>query len=145
MTPLIVAVRFLLDTDTLSLYLRDHPKVVQAVYRHAFDWPALCIITVEELWDGRQAMVSKARTPDQYAIAYERLTETVSELGNWPILGFPPAAVNRYAGYKKQKLNVKANDMKIGAIAVEAGATVVTRNRVDFARIPGVHLVDWSV
>lgn len=51
----------------------------------------------------------------------------------------------RYSALKKQKLNVGGNDLKIAAIALEVGATVATRNRRDFARIPGIVTEDWSV
>jgi tRNA(fMet)-specific endonuclease VapC len=136
--------RYLLDTDTFSLYLRHNPAVVGAVFRHLADQVAVSIITVEEVWDGWAAVVAKAKTPEQVAAAYARLTDTVNELRTWPVVSFPAGAVTRYAAFKKQKLNVGANDLKIAAIALEIGAAVVTRNRRDFNRIPGVVIEDWA-
>ena len=43
------------------------------------------------------------------------------------------------------ELNVKHNDLRIAAIALELGATVVTRNRRDFSRVPGLLIEDWAI
>ena len=42
------------------------------------------------------------------------------------------------------KLNVGGMDLRIAAIALENNATVVTRNVVDFQRIPGLLIEDWA-
>jgi tRNA(fMet)-specific endonuclease VapC len=42
------------------------------------------------------------------------------------------------------KLNVKHNDLRIAAVAKDIGATVVTRNRRDFGRVPGLMIEDWA-
>jgi tRNA(fMet)-specific endonuclease VapC len=136
--------RYLLDTDTFSLYLRQSPTVLQAVARRLSDGLAVTVVTVEELWSGWAAVIAKARTLDRAADAYDRLTETLNELRNWPVVSFSFGAVRRYAGLKKARLNVGANDLKIASIALEMGAAVVTHNTRDFARVPGVRTVDWA-
>ncbi|MFO0825177.1 MAG: type II toxin-antitoxin system VapC family toxin [Gemmataceae bacterium] len=137
--------RFILDTDTFTLYLQHDAAVVAEVVRHLADQVAVSVITVQEVWDGWAAAINRAKTPEQVAAAYQRLTDTLNELRNWPVVSFSTGAVTRYAAFKKQKLNVGANDMKIAAIAIETGPTVVTHNRQDFVRIPGVRIEDWAV
>jgi tRNA(fMet)-specific endonuclease VapC len=51
----------------------------------------------------------------------------------------------RYDGLRTQKLNVGANDLKIAAIALELGLTVVTRNQRDYDRVPALVTEDWSL
>ena len=62
-----------------------------------------------------------------------------------PILAFTVPAIQRYHHLKKLKLNVGKNDLRIAAVTLEAGATVVTRNLRDFGRVPNLQLEDWSL
>ncbi len=135
---------YLLDTDTFSLYLQNDVKVVHAVIAHLPSPMAVSIITVQEVWDGWATAIARAKTADLIAATYARLTETVNELRNWSVVSLPVGALTRYNALKKQKLNVGRNDLRIASIALETGATVVTRNHRDFARIPGVTIDDWS-
>ena len=136
--------RYLLDTDTCTHLLRHHPAVVLAVAAHLPTELVVSIITVEELWDGWQAVIRKAKTPPQVAAAYTRLTDTIHELKNWTVVPFPEPAVHQYADLKARKLNVGANDLRIAATGLEAGATVVTANVRDFRRVPGLQIEDWT-
>jgi tRNA(fMet)-specific endonuclease VapC len=42
-------------------------------------------------------------------------------------------------------LGVGTLDLKIAAMALTNGLTVLTRNRRDFGRVPGMVIEDWSV
>jgi tRNA(fMet)-specific endonuclease VapC len=135
---------YVLDTDTLTLYQRLHPVVVRNVFHHLADELRLTSITVEEQLAGWIALIRGARTAQQIETAHTRLNEAVRLLANWEILPFTVAAVARYQDLLKLKLNVGGNDLRLAAIALEFGAVVVTRNRRDFGRVPGLQCVDWS-
>lgn len=134
---------FVLDTDIYSLYLRRHAVVVESVARHEIDELAITIISVQELWGGWSAALAKARSSEELAHGYLMLTKTITDLKPWQIATCS-AVIARQQSLKKLKLNIGANDLKIAAIALEAGATVVTRNLRDFKRVPGLQCEDWS-
>lgn len=66
-------------------------------------------------------------------------------LGRWRILPYTESAIARVAGLKALRLNVRLMDLRIAAVALENQAVVVTRNRRDFGRVPGLGVEDWSV
>lgn len=119
--------------------------VVRNVFHHLADDVVTTAITVEEQIGGWYSAIRVARTPQQIETAFTRLTESVRALAGWDVLPFTAAAVVRFQTLLRQKLNVGGNDLRIASIALEAGATVVTRNLRDFGRIPGVRCEDWSV
>ncbi|MBO0696880.1 MAG: type II toxin-antitoxin system VapC family toxin [Zavarzinella sp.] len=135
---------YLLDTDTFSLYLRGHLKVLGQVINHPASDLAVPIISVEELWSGWWTATRQAKSTGQAAYAYDQLTGTINELKNWLVVSFPDPAILRYHGLQRQKLNIGGNDLKIAAIALELSAVVVTRNTRDFGRVAGLALEDWS-
>lgn len=134
---------FILDTDTISNFFRRHSSLREAVARNRDHKLVVTIITVDEMWSGWATALGRARTAAQLAAIYERKTETLNDLRDWAILTYSEPAIQRFEVLKRQKLNVQANDMKIAAIALEAGAVVVTHNVRDFNRIPGLRVEDW--
>jgi tRNA(fMet)-specific endonuclease VapC len=60
------------------------------------------------------------------------------------LLTLSEAAFDHAERLLKMRLNVKKNDLRIAAIALEADATVVTANARDFARVPGLLVEDWT-
>jgi tRNA(fMet)-specific endonuclease VapC len=135
---------YILDTDIFSLYLQGNLNVFDAVIRHAATDLAVSIITVGELWSGWWTPIHRAKTEDQTAEAYRRLTETLNELRNWNVITFHKPALQTYTVLKQRKLNVGGNDLRIAAIALELSATVVTRNVTDFGRVANLTIEDWS-
>ena len=133
---------YILDTDTLSLLQQGHPEVSQRCRARPTSDLAITVISVEEQLDGRYAALRKARRPDDLALAYQRLADTVRSLALLPILPFTTAAIARYQQLISLKLNVRRMDLRIAAIVLEDGGTLVTRNTRDFSRVPGLVLED---
>ena len=88
--------------------------------------------------------LSSATTPRPTTLRVVRWVRAVRSYKRFDVVGYSVAAITRFQQLKALKLGVGGNDLRIAAIALEAGATVVTKNRVDFSRVPGLALVDWS-
>ena len=136
---------FVLDTDLLTLYYRGDPIVVRRVDERPPPELAISVLTVDEQLTGWYMLTRQARRPEEIARAYAQLGEAVVRLGHWRILPYTESAIARVAGLKALRLNVRLMDLRIAAVALENQAVVVTRNRRDFGRVPGLSVVDWSV
>jgi tRNA(fMet)-specific endonuclease VapC len=134
-----------LDTDTLVLLRAGHAAVAQRFLACSPTELAITVITVEEQLSGWYALLRRARNAKQISHAYFRLIDSVRFVNQFSILSYSEAEIARFESLKRMKLGVKAMDLRIAAIVLEQGGTLNTRNRADFARIPGLMIDDWSL
>lgn len=135
---------FVLDTDILSLHQRGNATIRSRVAAEAPQDIAITILTVEEQLSGWYTFLRNAKQIDKLALAYQSLSENVRSLRGFEILNFDEMSINRYESLRKLKLNVRKMDLRIAAVVLEKGATLVTRNARDFKQVPGLNFVDWS-
>jgi tRNA(fMet)-specific endonuclease VapC len=136
--------RFVLDTDTISLLQRGHPKVAARVGSHDPAEVATTIISVEEQLSGWNTLLRRAKTAKELVPVYERMTETVRFFARLPLLTFTEVAANVYERLRKQKPRTARMDLRIAAIALAHRAAVVTRSTSDFLDIEGLLVEDWT-
>ncbi|HKI37908.1 MAG TPA: type II toxin-antitoxin system VapC family toxin [Gemmataceae bacterium] len=138
--------RYLLDTDTITLAHYGQAAVVQHLAAHLDADVAVPALSVQEQMRGWLAHLSHLRTRPQMADWYDFLVNRMFPIWKrYALLPFPEPAILRYEHLKTLRLNVGAMDLRIAAVALENGLTVVTRNRRDFGRVPGLTTEDWSV
>jgi len=137
-------IRFVLDTDMVSLLQDRHPRVSARVRSYGADEVATTVITVEEQLSAWYTLLRRARTARQLVPVYERMTLAVRFLSRLPLLSFSERAADLYERLRKEKPRTGRMDLRIAAIALANGAALVTRNVSDFTDIDGLQLVDWS-
>src|SRR4051794_3837229 len=124
--------RYLLDTDTVSLYQRGHPVVTPKVMAQPAGVVAVTVISVEEQLTGWYTRIRRAKKRTELADVYWRFANAIRFLSRLEIVPFSEPAIVRYEALRKMHRGTGKNDLRIAAIALEEGATVVTRNRADF-------------
>lgn len=135
---------FALDSDTISLLREGNTAVSARVAIQPANSISVPVIVIEEVLSGWYTLIRKAKTPRQVAFGYDELASAVTLLSGIQILRFTEPAILRYQHLSKAKLNVRGDDLRIAAIALEHNATVVSRNIRDFNVVPGLTVEDWS-
>jgi tRNA(fMet)-specific endonuclease VapC len=138
---------WVLDTDSLSLLERGNPKIQERLRQVNPDSVAISIVTAEEKMKGRLAAInslSGIERVDRLAIAYRDLQSSIEDLQTLTILPFSESAKDRYRQLLQQKIRVGSHDLRIAAIVLSIEGILVTRNRRDFEKVPGLQIDDWS-
>lgn len=128
----------MLDTNTVSLLLRQHPAVLRQVT--AAPMAALCISVITE----GELLFGLAKRP-----AAKRLHAAVREfLRRVEVLPWETATAERYgtlrAGLARDGKVLGPLDMLIAAHALDRQAVLVTNDRA-FGMVARLDLADWSV
>jgi tRNA(fMet)-specific endonuclease VapC len=140
-----MSVQYVLDTDHVTLFQHRHPLIVQRVLRCTPESLAISIVTLEEQLQGRLALLHRAKREEDVVRGYARLGEAIAFFQAVQVVFYTDEAAAMYTSLRSQGLRIGTKDLRIAAIAVALGATVVTRNRRDFERVPGIAIEDWSV
>ncbi len=138
---------WVLDTDSLSLLERGNPQIKERLRQVNADSVAISIVTAEEKMKGRLAAIdslSGVERIDRLAIAYRDLQSSIEDLQALPILPFSELAKDRYRELLQQKIRIGSHDLRIAAIVLSVEGILVTCNRRDFEKVPGLQMDDWS-
>lgn len=129
----------LIDTDILSLFLRDHPNVKQHFEKYLTEHSTIniSIITYYEILSGLK-----------YKDAHKQLKSFEEFAKNSSILlateESMDIAAEIYADLRKKGELIDDIDILIAGIAKSNDLVLVTHNRSHFERIVGLAIEDWS-
>jgi tRNA(fMet)-specific endonuclease VapC len=134
----------ILDTDTLTHYLMNHPRVVQR-HRDARDEVLITVISRIETLQGRFATLLKAADGAELQRGQERLKQAEIGLAPFGVVLIDAEVAAEFDRLRQvQKLKkIGRADLLIVAITLANGATLVTRNVKDFRQVPGLQLENW--
>jgi tRNA(fMet)-specific endonuclease VapC len=133
-------VSWILDTDSCSFAIRGQHGLRQAMEARPLSRLYVSTITVAEAWAGALRSTHRDRLIALWSAFLEPFAGRV--------LPFDEAAAREY-GAIRADLEARGDmigdrDCMLASIARSRHLKVVTRNQRDFARVPGLRIVDWS-
>jgi len=134
---------FLLDTEHLTHFEHGHPALGVRLMNVPRDSVGVSIVTVEESIRGRLAQLSRASDGVSRIRRYAMLGETIRFFATIPVISYDAEADRHFEAMRT--IRIGTQDLKIAAIALANQLTLLTRNRRDFSRIPGLMIDDWSI
>lgn len=139
---------YLFDTDHLSLLKRqsgaEYARLKQRLFGLPEDEFFISIVSFHEQVRGWQSYIAKARDEQGAMRGYEELENLLGDYAQAQVLPYDEAASDLFDDLRRQKVRVGTMDLRIAAIAMSNSLTLLTRNTVDFARIPGCTFEDWT-
>jgi tRNA(fMet)-specific endonuclease VapC len=135
------------DNDVLTDLLNGRADYQARLAAIPADQQCVPVVVAEEMIRGRLDSIRRAeagRGPMSVIHAYDLFGRSILALHLMRLLPYTNAADALFQAWKPQKLRVGTHDLRIAAIAIAHGATLVSRNRRDYDRVPGLLLDVWN-
>jgi tRNA(fMet)-specific endonuclease VapC len=137
-----------LDTDVLAILQQGNGQLFEQLVSQLTEFDeqdvAVTIISFEEQMRGWLAYIAQARSDQRQLNGYSRLHALLDDFQSRPVLEYSPRAIEEFRRLRSLKIRIGTMDLKIAAIALANDAIVITRNLVDFQRVPGLTVKDWT-
>ena len=102
-----------------------------------------CIVAAEESLQGWLAFIRRHTPGTAQLEAYARLQSCIEALNKFTILPFDSDAANHFHRLQTQRIRVGTMDLKIASICIAHDALLLSRNLVDFEKIPDLRVENW--
>ena len=136
-----------LDTDHMSLLEwgdEGSESLRERLVDAGSEDVATTIVSYEEQMGGWMAYIASAKTVRQQVEAYSRLRRQLENYRQIPILDFDDTAATEFQRLRRSRIRIGTMDLKIAAITRSRDALLLSRNLVDFQKVPGLKVEDWS-
>jgi tRNA(fMet)-specific endonuclease VapC len=139
----------ILDTDLITLLEDVHGAVNERLASRLDKLPAeevaTTIVTYEEQSRGWLTYMARANSLTEQIEAYRRLERHLDFYRKIAVVSFDENAAVQFQQLKRLKIRIGTMDLKIASVALARQAVLLSRNLIDFRKIPGLRVEDWSV
>jgi tRNA(fMet)-specific endonuclease VapC len=134
---------YILDTDTVTFQQAGREILVHHLRSVSAESVCTTVVTLYEQLRGRLAMINRAQTNPALIQAYEQLQKTVKYFSFVPILPFTSSAADQFETLRAKRVNIGTQDLRIASIVLSVNGILITSNRRDFGKVPGLIIEDW--
>ena len=139
---------YIFDTDHLGVLQRqrgsDFENLITRLAEMDQSLFYTSIVSFHEQINGWTKYIKKSVDADETVNGYGRLENILRDFVRAQVLPFSPDAAEIFTELRSQKVRVATMDLRIASIAIANQMTLLTRNSVDFERIPNVSIEDWT-
>ncbi|MDD2762705.1 MAG: type II toxin-antitoxin system VapC family toxin [Opitutaceae bacterium] len=133
---------YLPDTNALSQFMRGKDRGLLRRFEANLGDCLLSTVVLMELEYG----VARAPRPGKYRRNLDRLREALPYMATFDDeAAFHTGQLRAYlAGFRPNAQPIGPYDVMLAGQAISLGAIIVTHNRGEFTRAPGVRIEDWQ-
>ena len=101
------------------------------------------VITGQEVTQGWLAAINRERAGEAQVLGYARFQRALKDFQKITILSFDAQAAAVFRRLQGEQVRIGTMDLKIAAICIVHDALLLTRNLVDFEKVPGLRVENW--
>ena len=135
---------FLIDTDHLTfLQRRTQPEFARLQTRIAAHPPSaiyLSIISFHEQLLGWNAYIAQAADQRGVTRGYAMFQQLLKDFASAQVLPYDDRAAAVFESLRAQRVRIATMDLRVAASALSQGFTLLSRNSVDFGKVPRLHV-----
>ncbi|MBI1916617.1 MAG: type II toxin-antitoxin system VapC family toxin [Planctomycetes bacterium] len=137
----------LLDTDHLTVFkYPEHERYAALASRLGASSDqdiGTTVISLEEQFRGWMALISRVRNVERQTGAYPELVNLFDFFARLTLLPFDGRAAAEFGRLRSAGVRIGSMDLKIASIALVHDAVLLTSNRKDFEKVPGLRFENW--
>lgn len=103
----------------------------------------VAIVTVEERMRGWLAAIAREKSAIRQVAGYRELMQLFDFYQEFEIVPFDETVARLFDDLRGQRLRLGTMDLKIAATALVRNALLLSANRSDFERVPGLRVENW--
>ena len=104
---------------------------------------ATTVVNVDEQLSGLLAALHAKHDPDEQIQPYAELVERIEFLAAFLVLPWDADSARILRDLKAKRVRVGTMDLKVASISLAHDVTLLTRNAVDFAKVPNLRFENW--
>ena len=140
---------YLFDTDHWTVFQLRQGEQYEALIRKMDNvdrrYCFTSIVTFHEVMNGWLKYIASPKSQRSVVNAYSRFEALLTAFSFSELLPFSEKASEEFTRLRSDGCRIGLMDLRIASIGLTNSMIVVTRNTVDFSRVPGLELQDWLV
>jgi tRNA(fMet)-specific endonuclease VapC len=101
------------------------------------------VVSGEEIQRGWLARIHSVREATALASAYRMFAQSIVFLSAIDMLPWDQRADRRFTDLRREGVRIGTLDLRIACITMEHDAVLLTRNALDFSKVPGLRIENW--